>query len=81
MATVEDLLPGDEVTQGSTSGVFITRSYHPIHGVSLALVIWRTQGRWSLDALDWRQDVGTITPATAQDRWRRIQEAFREDTR
>jgi hypothetical protein len=80
MAAVAELQPGDLVTQGGESAIFISAVPHPNYR-GLQLVIWHMNttgagGKWSLDALSPRQEVGEVTPATAGDRWQRIQEAF-----
>jgi hypothetical protein len=76
-STVSDLLPGDLVTQGPQSAVYVADVPHP-HYPSLQLVIWRLDdGTWSLDALRAAQEVGDVSPATRQERWNRLQEAFR----
>lgn len=78
---VHDLLPGDLVNLGGHSAVFIADTEHPIWP-HLRMVIWRTDpalglpGNWSHDALDFRQEVGTLTPATAVERAARLRDAL-----
>lgn len=76
MATVAELAPGDLVTSGDASAVFITRMVHPDHP-TLMLVIWHVDEPadwrgWSFDALDPRQEVGQVTPSTIADRAGRL---------
>lgn len=80
MATVADLMPGDLVVSGGMSGVFIHRGEHPLYP-PLMLVIWRLDdGTISLDALAANQEVDAVAPASAAERYRRLDEAIhRED--
>lgn len=76
MATVAELAAGDLVTQAGMSAVFISRGVHPIWP-ALALVIWRLDnGGWSFDALDFRQEVGDVTPSDSRDRQQRLRAAL-----
>jgi hypothetical protein len=76
MSRVSDLTPGDLVFIMDQSAVFIARTQHPLYR-GLQLVIWRmTDGIWSHDALDERQDVGQIEPSTAADREQRLRKAL-----
>jgi hypothetical protein len=78
VATVQELLPGDLVTHGLQSATFIASGRHPKY-TGLALVIWKlNDGTWSTDALYWHQYVGEVTFSTHEQRWNRIQEAFRD---
>ncbi len=56
-----DVAEGLFVLEGRKGlALFIARADHPVYR-GLQLVIWRMgTGRWSHDALDPRQDVGTI---------------------
>lgn len=70
MSSVVTLQPGDLVTSGPGSAVYIiTRTEHPLYP-GLYLVIWRLlpSGRLSLDALSPDQEVGEVAPATDTDR-------------
>ena len=74
MARVIDLIPGDLVTLGSDSAVFITRCEHPLYA-SVDLVVWRLAGgAVSLDALSPHQEVGEVA---APDRRKRLHAALR----
>jgi hypothetical protein len=79
VATVADLTPGDLVTLAGRSAVFITQAQHPLWP-KLQLVIWHLHegggSRWSLDALDSRQEAGDINPASDADREMRIRNAL-----
>lgn len=76
MSTVAELLPGDLVSNGGMSAVYITRTTHPIWP-HLELVIWRMEdGSWSHDALLARQDVGAVTDATTPERRVRLHRAL-----
>lgn len=79
MATVAELAPGDLVTSGGTSAVFIARTVHPIWP-DLNLVIWRVEddgyGHWSLDALSSRQYVGDVMPSTFREGQARLRAAL-----
>lgn len=78
MATVESLVPGDFVTNGSMSAVFIARTVHPLWP-ELQLVVWRLIGEpvdWSHDALSHRQDVGTVVRASPEQRITRLRAAL-----
>ena len=79
MSTVEELRPGDLVTNGGMSAVFIARTYHPLFA-GFQLVIWRVLGQpepWSHDALYLNQDVGEIVqPDDAEERTRRLRGAL-----
>jgi hypothetical protein len=73
---VSDLLPGDRVTQGADSAVFVAQTEHPLWP-DLRLVVWRlANGMWSHDALSPAQDVGEMTPSTADERKGRLQSAL-----
>lgn len=84
-AMVVELQPGDVVTlltpKGLCSSTFITSTTHPIWP-HLRLVVWRTDprlmlpGNWSHDALDPRQVVGTVKPATHVERLERLRDAL-----
>lgn len=76
-ARVIDLQPGDHVTNGGESAVFIVRTQHPVWAV-LQLVVWRLQdGTASFDALSPDQEVGEVTPATPAERYDRLVDAVR----
>jgi hypothetical protein len=80
VATVAELEPGDLVTNGAMSAVFISRTVHPIWP-DLNLVIWRLPYddpavRWSFDALSSRQEVGDVTPSVFVDRQARLRDAL-----
>jgi hypothetical protein len=80
MATVSALTPGDLVTSGPMSAVFITRTVHPDYP-TLMLVVWRLThaaagNAWSFDALDPRQEIGQITPSTIRERTDRLKAAL-----
>jgi hypothetical protein len=67
-ATVETLRPGQVVSipELGLSATFVQQAPHPIWP-NLRLVIWKmADGSWSHDALDPRQDVGEIEPATPE---------------
>jgi uncharacterized protein (DUF779 family) len=76
--TVAELVPGDLVVNTHRSAVFIARTQHPLWP-HLQLVIWHLHEpgyEWSLDALDARQEVGDITPASDEDRAMRLRSAL-----
>lgn len=79
--TVMDLQPGDLVNHGAHSATFVAQTSHPIWP-HLRLVIWRVPeslglpGNWSHDALDRRQVVGTVRPATHFERQERLRAAL-----
>ena len=76
MAIVADLMPGDLVTLGPGSGVFVTSCRHPLYPM-LQLVIWRLPDRsWSLDALHYQQHVGDVAPASPAERVDRLRQAM-----
>lgn len=79
MATVAELTPGDLVVNTGRSAVFIARTQHPLWP-KLQLVIWHLHeadgSRWSLDALDSRQEVGDINPTNDADRAQRVRSAL-----
>lgn len=77
ITTVNELRPGDLVTQsGVGSAIFIASGTHPKYP-GLRLVIWKLDdGTWSLDALRWNQEVGELIFSTAEQKWDRVQEAF-----
>jgi hypothetical protein len=79
MATVSALFPGDLVTLGEASAVFITRTAHPDYP-TLMLVVWRLGpelgGDWSFDALLPYQEVGDVTPSTIRERTDRLRTAL-----
>lgn len=78
-ARVIDLQPGDLVTNGDMTAVFIARAKHPVWPV-LTLVVWRLQdGTISLDALSAIQEVGEVAPATRVERYDRLVDAVRGD--
>lgn len=77
MVTVSELRPGDVVILFLRQGTFISSSPHPNYP-GLSLVIWKLDdGTWSLDALAYHQEVGELIPSTPNERWARVQEAFR----
>jgi hypothetical protein len=76
MTTVSALRPGDLDAHAGHHAVYIAQTEHPIWP-HLRLVIWRLEdGMWSHDALDWRQDIGTVTPSTAAEREQRLRVAL-----
>lgn len=76
-ALVNDLQPGDMVTLGGMSAVFIARTDHPLWPV-LQLVVWRLDdGTASFDALSPDQEVGELAPATRAERYDRLVDAVR----
>ena len=76
MATVAELEPGDVVSQGTESALFVTQTVHPIFP-RLRLVIWQLGGGgWSFDALDARQEVGDVLPADVEQRQGRLRAAL-----
>lgn len=76
-ARVIDLQPGDLVTLGDRSAVFIVQAEHPLWPV-LQLVVWRLDdGTASFDALSSIQEVGDVAPATRAERYDRLVEAVR----
>jgi hypothetical protein len=80
VATVADLFPGDTVTQGGETAVFIAKAPHPAYA-TLYLVIWKlADGTWSLDALRGEQEVGDVLAAGGDARWHRVQQAFHGGT-
>lgn len=55
---VADLTPGDLIGNSGMSALYVAQAQHPIWP-RLRLVIWRlSDGTWSFDALDSRQEVG-----------------------
>jgi hypothetical protein len=60
---VADLMPGNIVSiEGIGSATFVAHTEHPLWP-HLRLVIWKLDdGTWSHDALDARQEVGTVNP-------------------
>jgi hypothetical protein len=55
---VGELSSGDVIRSRGREAIYIAQCRHPLYR-SLQLVIWRlSDGSISLDALDWRQDVG-----------------------
>jgi hypothetical protein len=77
MTTVMSLLPGDEVHQGGRSALYIGRILHHPLFPRLTLVIWiLDNGTYSLDALDLKQEVGTITASTWETREARLRSAL-----
>jgi hypothetical protein len=75
-ARVGDLLPGDLVTSGTESAVFVGSCRHPLWPL-LRLVIWRLgDGGWSHDALGMVQEVGEVSPATEAERTERLRAAL-----
>jgi len=76
-ARVVHLQPGDLVTNGGMSAVFIARTVHPVWPV-LQLIVWRLDdGTASFDALRSDQEVGEVAPATSAERYDRLVEAVR----
>jgi hypothetical protein len=80
MATVSALAPGDLVTSGDASAVFITRTVHPDYP-TLMLVIWHVDEPadwrgWSFDALRPDQEVGQVIPSTIRERADRLRTAL-----
>jgi hypothetical protein len=79
MATVSALAPGDLVTSGLHSAVFITRTVHPDHP-TLMLVAWRLGSGlgadWSFDALRPDQEVGQVAPSAIRERTERLRTAL-----
>ncbi len=79
MATVSALTPGDLVTNGPMSAVFICRTVHPDYP-TLMLVAWRLTripgDCWSFDALRPDQEIGQITPSTIRERTDRLRVAL-----
>ncbi len=74
MARVRDLIPGDRVAVGPTSGIYITRAAHPRY-VGLQLVVWRMDsGELSYDALSEAQEVGDVL--IGEDRMANLREAL-----
>lgn len=71
MAKVSDLKPGDLVSSGDTTALYVTRCWHPLYP-RLAMVIWRLGDRWSFDALELRQEVGDVVSSTAGEREQRL---------
>jgi hypothetical protein len=78
MARIEELIAGDQVTQGGMVGIFICRMKHPLYD-GLDQVIWYLplESRYSFDALHFRQEVGEVTPSTQTDRVERLQTFLR----
>jgi len=75
-ARVADLIPGDLVTQGNMSAVFIVTCRHPLWP-TLQLVIWRLDNdEWSHDALSILQEVGEIISSTKSEREARLRAAL-----
>jgi hypothetical protein len=85
MTTVRDLRPGEVIElHGDCATVVAVHHPHPKYP-TLSMVIWRVfegplfKARWSVDALDPRQEVGELSTAFPQDldaRWTRIKELF-----
>ena len=76
MATVMQLVPGDLVTSGPESALFVTRTIHADHP-HLMLVVWQlSDGTWSFDALHPDQQVGQVTPSTIRERTDRLRTAL-----
>lgn len=76
MTNVEELVPGMKVNLAGDQATFVARTTHPLWP-SLQLVVWRMRdGGWSHDALDARQDVGTVVPSTAYERDMNLREAL-----
>jgi hypothetical protein len=80
MATVMELLPGDEVSvvapEGAKTAVFVAETAHPLWP-SLRLVVWRLDsGEWSHDALSALQEVGTVRPSSSAERVERLRAAL-----
>lgn len=68
MAKVAGLLPGERITLGTTSAIYIAQTAHPVYP-GLQLVLWRMDdGTWHHDALNALQDVGEPEPATPEER-------------
>lgn len=69
---VQDLQPGD----ATATACFVARTAHPLWP-DLQLVVWRmAHGGWSHDALDPRQVVGNLMPASSGVRTARLQAAL-----
>ncbi len=78
VSTVAELRPGDLVSNGGMSAVFVARAQHPLFA-GFQLVIWRLLGgpeKWSHDALYLSQDVGEVQPGGADERVRRLRESL-----
>lgn len=80
MTAVIHLTPGDRIPapldHGERLATYISQTRHPIWP-NLQLVIWRMpDGSLCLDALSPAQDVGTVVPASAEDRARALEAAL-----
>ena len=76
MTQVQHLLPGDLVTQGEMSAVYVTQAEHPLFP-GLRLVVWRLDGGgWSHDALRPDQDVGEAAVTVPAQRAVRLRRAL-----
>jgi hypothetical protein len=76
VSQVRDLMPGDLVSQGEMSAVYVAQCEHPIWP-RMRLVIWKLDdGRWSHDALAFYQDVGAVTVSTDEERRERLRLAL-----
>lgn len=76
MTTVEELLPGDLVTNGTRRAVFITSCPHPVFH-HLVLVIWRLgNGSLRLDELLPGDEVGDVQPIEPAARAERLADAL-----
>jgi hypothetical protein len=76
MTRVEELVPGMKVNMpNGEQATFIIRTTHPIWQ-HLQLVVWRMPDDWSHDALEARQDVGTVVPSTSYEREVNLRDAF-----
>jgi hypothetical protein len=72
LVTVNKLRPGDLVTMGYRSAVFIARDDHPGYP-GFQLVIWRLDdGTISADALLAHQEVGKVDECTSEVRIERL---------
>ncbi len=86
MTTVAELVPGDIVTAampGLHQATFVAKPVHPLFP-GMRLVVWwvhddgpgEREGWWSHDALDPRQYVGEVVPATPEDRIKALRRAL-----
>jgi hypothetical protein len=77
MTRVNELMPGMKVNMPTgEQATFVVQTQHPLWP-SLQLVVWKMpndwpndsgEGAWSHDALDPRQDIGTVVPSTPYER-------------
>jgi hypothetical protein len=76
MNRVDELIPGDRIQVLGRTSTYVGRLSHPIWK-HLQLVIWRMDdGTWSHDALDIRQEVGSIQPTTPEQRMQCLKQAL-----